>query len=103
MSLDLVSAKNQKQIDGTQKIYSLDEELHENILSVAQPRKSFPVIHKMQDYYADSVFLLGELKALKLEISKIKNQITNKTALTGLEKFIDIAIDDENNIYLTAD
>ena len=103
MSLDLISAQHQHQIDGTQRIFSLDEDFHARLLALAQPRTSYPLLHKMRDYYAETVFLLGELRALHAELARITSKFTDRSQARELSRFVVQAIADGDNLYATAD
>ena len=102
--MDLISAKHQKEIDGTQPVFQLEEDVHELLLVAAKPRKKFPVINKIDNYYADNVILFGELDSFKKELDLIANNDDCKQLnIKNLLIFIDKAIWGKNNLYVLAD
>lgn len=104
MAMDFIAAKSKKESLNSSKFYALEENLHGAIFLVAQSKVEFPVLWQIQDYYADGIFLYGELSLLKKELQRITQMGMKKTpALDTLLYFIDQAIQDQNNIYVLAD
>lgn len=101
--MDLVAAKRKKDINGTQPIFSLEEDMHEKIMSLAIPKSKFLILHKLEDYYSDNTILFGELKILKNELNMIIKKDIKAHALHELISFIEKAILDEDNIYIESD
>jgi hypothetical protein len=104
MSLDLIAAKHQREIHKMAKSFPLEEDLHEWLLSFAKPKNEFPVLHQMDDYYADTIILLGELEQLKNEVVRAVSLSHMKDSrIAKLLAFIDTAISEGNNLYAMAD
>jgi hypothetical protein len=103
MGMDLVAAKHQKLISQSQSIFTLDESIHDKLISVANSRNKYPTIFKMEDYYSDTTILLGELGRLKKEIEEIMSIYKMDIELTGLHAFISKAISEQDNVYIMAD
>ena len=103
MPLDFVAAKRKRMINGSEAMFSLEERLHEKILSLAVPRKEFPTVGKIADYYADATIVLGELKRFRNEILIIANASQDSELFSELLSFVEQTILAENNLYVQAD
>lgn len=104
MAMDLIAAEHQKKINGKQAIFSLEENVHSLLLELAVPKKKFPAIHKIDDYYSDTVLLFGELKLFRDELTTIMNKSPAKQeCFAELLSFIEVTIAAKNNIYAMAD
>ncbi|CAN7169746.1 hypothetical protein [Acidovorax sp. LjRoot194] len=103
MSLDLVAAKNKRDLNGTQRFISMHESLHAEIFALANPAKKFPTLHKISDYYEDSTISYGELDDFKKEILGLVNDLSEKSLAFEIIKFIDLCIQHKENIYAESD
>jgi hypothetical protein len=103
MPLDLVAAKNKRDLNGTQRSISMAESLHDEIFSLANPAKKFPSLHKISDYYSDTTLGYGELEELKKEIISLLSNLSGKAQALEIIKFIDLCIEKKENIYAESD
>lgn len=102
--MDFIAAKHQKNLDGTQSILSMKEDVHDRLLALAKPRNKFPALHKINDYYSDATILFGELNLLRDELNKIlKTSAKKDKEIEEFLQFINSSIAEKNNIYVTAD
>ncbi|MGL5002357.1 MAG: hypothetical protein ACRDAM_05415 [Casimicrobium sp.] len=103
--MDLTIAKNGKDIDGTQPVFQMEEPLHELLISLATPAKSFPAIQKIEDYYSDAVLRPADLRRFKDELSLLIPRADKRfqQELDVLRLFIEQAIKTENSIFAYCD
>ena len=52
-----------------------------SLMDRAQPKSRFPLLHRLSDYYADTVFVPGEIRALRAELAALDR--------AGLEKLVE--------------
>ena len=103
MALDLIPARHERDIHAARRLFAIDETLHAQLMTRARPHGDYPVLHKMRDYYADTVFLFGELRPLHAELTRIAGAFTDRTQVRELMRFVEQAIADGDNLYATAD
>ncbi|MBT2749072.1 MULTISPECIES: hypothetical protein [unclassified Lysobacter] len=103
MALDLIQARHEREIHTSRKMFAIDEMLHSQLLARAQPRGEYPLLHKLHDYYADTVLLLGELPRLQAELTRIRGKFTDPTQVHEFSRFVEQALADGDNLYATAD
>lgn len=103
MALDLIPARHEREIHASRRLFAIDEMLHSQLLSRAQPRGEYPLLHKLHDYYADTVLPLGELPRLHAELTRVAARFTEPSQVRELLRFVEQAIADGDNLYATAD
>ena len=103
MPLDLIAAKNKKDLNGMQRLISMHESLHSEIFALANPAKKYPILHKISDYYSDAMIGYGELEGFKKEMLEVLNHLPNKMHALEIIKFIDLCIAHKDNIYAESD
>lgn len=103
MALDLIQARHEREIHASRKSFAIDERFHAQLLARAQPRRDYPLLHKLHDYYADTTLLLGELSRLSAELERVAVQFTDPTQVREFSRFVAQAIADGDNLYATAD
>ena len=104
MPLDFMASESQKSINEKTSVFSLSENAHDILLSIAKPKKDFPKIHKFSDYYSDTSILFGEIKPLIIEIENaIKTGKPNSDELNNLIKFLNKTYDENLNLYIYCD
>jgi len=54
---------------------------HMSLMDRAQPKSLFPLLHWLSDYYGDTVFVPGEIRALRAELAALER--------AGLEKLVE--------------
>ncbi|MDR1912154.1 MAG: hypothetical protein LBQ52_07415 [Helicobacteraceae bacterium] len=102
MALDLIAAKSYKEAPYSKNYFSIDVKMRDALFSMANPKKDFPILYKLEDYYKDTTILFDELNRFKKELIKLK-QKTLSIHLSELITFIEFAISEENNLYAFAD
>lgn len=102
MSLDFVFAKSNLDVSSSKIIFAMNESLHALIFSLAIPKKKFPTIYRMEDFYADNKFDLGSLQRLEAELKAII-EVGADDRLDELMNFIRNAVVEGGSVYLLAD
>ncbi|KRD30448.1 hypothetical protein ASE35_17155 [Lysobacter sp. Root916] len=103
MALDLIQARHDRDAPYSHRGFALDESLHAQLLAAAQPRADYPLLHKMHDYYADTTFLLGELRGLHAELARVAARCADPAQVRALQAFVEVALADGDNLYACAD
>lgn len=103
MALDLIQARHDRDAPYSQRSFAVDESLHAQLLAGAQPRADYPLLHKMRDYYADTTFLLGELRDLNAELARVAVRCADPAQVRALQDFVEAAFADGDNLYACAD
>ena len=103
MALDLIPARHERDIHVARRLFAIDETLHAQLMARAQPRGDYPLLHKLRDYYADTTFVLGELRPLHAELMRIAQAFSDPAQVRELTRFVEQAIADGDNLYATAD
>jgi len=103
MALDLIQARHEREIHASRKLFAIDERFHAQLLARAQPRREYPLLHKLHDYYADATLLLDELPRLREELARIGAGFTEPGQVREFARFVEQAIADGDNLYAAAD
>ncbi len=104
MALDFIATTNEKEINWSEPIYSLSEDVHKYILTLARPLSNFPMVRKIADYYVDATILFGEIKNFIMELEKlIQVSKTKSSDLLELIRFLETAWIKEQNVYVFCD
>ncbi|MFK3649209.1 hypothetical protein ACI2IY_12360 [Lysobacter enzymogenes] len=103
MALDLIPARHERGIHASRRLFAIDEMLHSQLMSRAQPSGDYPLLHQLHDYYADTVLLLGELPRLHAELTRVAARFTDPGQVRELLRFVEQAIADGDNLYAVAD
>lgn len=103
MALDLIQTGHDRDAPYSHRSFALDESLHAQLLAAAQPRADYPLLHKMRDYYADTTFLLGELRGLHAELARAAVRCADPAQVHALQRFVEGALADGDNLYACAD
>ena len=86
MPLDIFLANNQNEINEHTPHFPMKESNFNNLISNANPIKSFPIINKISDYYSDNVLNSSEIKSLIIELRKIN---IHNTFISSLIDFLE--------------
>ncbi|MGJ7903801.1 hypothetical protein [Lysobacter sp. 1R34A] len=103
MALDLIQARHEREIHISRKLFAIDQMLHAQLMSRAQPHGEYPLLRKLHDYYADTVMLSGELPRLQAELTRIRAKFTDPSRVHEFSRFVEQAIAEGDNLYAIAD
>ena len=86
------------------KPLALGVEDHWAIIQAAKPREDFPLIGRLQDYYADAAFVLDEVAPLRNELRRLDAVGgTVATATADIARLCDRALAQGQGIEAIAD
>jgi hypothetical protein len=102
MSLDFVIAKSNSEVSSSKYVFAMNEALHDLIFLHAIPKKKYPTIYRIEDFYSDNMFDVASLSRLERELFQVKRE-GGISELDEFLKFIGNAIKREERVYLLAD
>ncbi|MDR2033959.1 MAG: hypothetical protein LBP89_04935 [Helicobacteraceae bacterium] len=104
MALDLIARKSDKKAPCSENYFPIDIKMYDALFSMANPKKDFPILYRLEDYCKDTIIYFGELNRFKKELIKLKREKnTPAIPLSELITFIEFAISEENDLYAVAD
>ncbi|MFQ0993651.1 hypothetical protein ACGH6Q_01165 [Gilliamella sp. BG2] len=104
MALDFMASKNEKKIDESTPVFSFSKFDYDKLLNNAKPLSQYPIIKKIDDYYADTTILYGEIQPLIKELkSLIKTKKLHLETIIHFIDFLEKSFNDGLNIYVYCD
>lgn len=104
MALDFMASNNQKKIDEKTPLFSLEKTDYDRLIGNAKPINQYPILSKIDDYYADTTILYGEIQPLIKELEKVvRTQNLQIESITHLIDFLKKSFGDGANIYVYCD
>lgn len=104
MALDFIASSNQKEIDENSPIFSLEKSDYDEFFNKAKPLNQYSIIKKLDDYYADTIILYGEIQPLIKELENlIKIKKFQPQSIIDFINFLKESFNDGLNVYINSD